>query len=328
MKKSIAAAALWIAYLATALWLSIANVGPFRPASRPLFQGGPALPPFGRGPGRFFPWQPGIRAVVLLNWTVTLFFAYLIAFWFSLEIRKDYPKRSAMRLAWNLIAASCAAAMIRYVFEFAMTLSGGPFPLANPLLGLRQIPNVLHSVLLVAGLVAMWVSFSRLRLGVRFLWTDWLAFAAVLAVTPQIRSLQLSLPDSGSAYAAIRFLQDADPLLIIASALTGVVLHRISREIQSGEMATALRYFVAFLILRPLLPVLRLLPGVQALPPVEFLLLGLGRAADWLFTLGVFHRWRFTQNAAELTARYERDPEAEIASGARDMSRESGTSKK
>ena len=48
---------------------------------------------------------------------ISLFFAYAIGFRAAWRVFDDYPRGSAMRLAWTLIAASCGAAAIRYGYK-------------------------------------------------------------------------------------------------------------------------------------------------------------------------------------------------------------------
>ena len=237
---------------------------------------------------------PGRPPVLAPGPGVLSLLAYLVAFWFAVRIPGDHPEGSAMRRAWRLIVWSCAMGMIRYVMELAAPA---------PLVGLRQAPNVLHLGLLLAGLVVTWSAFRELRMGVRLTAAHWAAVGAILVLAGLAFSMSGQLPDSGSVFPAIRFLQLLATLLIFAGALLGVVLHRISQEIGGGELAGSMRAIVAFLLLRPVIFVVRF-SLASGNPGAAVILLSVANASVWLLTLGVIYRWRLTERAAEMAERY------------------------
>jgi hypothetical protein len=233
-----------------------------------------------------------------------LILAYVLALWFSLAIRKDHAAGSAMRWSWLLIASGCAIALIRFSFELTFTLLN-PASAASPVIGLRQIPNAAGSLAVLAGLVVMRFGFSSFRMGTELRWIHKAAIAVSIILLPLVIVLRANLPDGRSIYPPIRLLQTADALLILASAIAGVLLHRISEQIGAGEMATALRYLVLYLILRPLAFVLRFVLADLAPPSMILLLVGFSGALQWLFAIAIFYRWRVTQHLSELAKRYQ-----------------------
>jgi hypothetical protein len=229
--------------------------------------------------------------------------ASVIGFCFALQIIKDHPKHSTMHLAWQFITASCALGVIRYSFEAGageLELLGA----GNPLLGFRQVPEVLSTITLLVGLAGIWRAFSSLKIGVRIDWSHGIAIVAILLLTPVLYSFFAFLPDSQSAYWVVRVAQSANPVLMLSGAVLGVILHLISRELGRGEMRVWLRYLVGYLTLRPLMFVIRVLL-ISSSPVAAATLVGIARSTDWLFALMIFHRWVLTQRARDLARDFE-----------------------
>jgi hypothetical protein len=218
-----------------------------------------------------------------------------------------------MRVAWFMIAASSAMSILRHAFAFTSHQAGWDRTMLHTLVSLRQIPIVLSLVFLTAGLVALWSSFAAIGMGARFRRTDLLWVAAIVAIVPFILSSRENMADSHSAYAIIRSLQSASPILLAVPALLGVALHRVRQEMGGGHFALALRLMIAFLIAR----LFSLLVGASELHDYGWLAsLSQGSfwAAQWLFALAALERWKLTLAAREMERRYESDPHAEIAS--------------
>ncbi|HXG31784.1 MAG TPA: hypothetical protein VNJ11_00345 [Bryobacteraceae bacterium] len=262
--------------------------------------------------GTLLAWHPGSPAVRPLQMLLHLAAAaaYLSAACVCRKITADHRGGTSMRLAWGLITASAAFAVLRHFFEWLVLAAGWIDTHLTTLVSLRQIPIVLSLVVLTAGLVAMWFSFAAVGMGVRFRLSDGLLLAGILAFVPAILSLREGMHDARSAYAWIRYLQAASPALLAAPALVAVVLHRIRQEMGGGEMSASMRYLAAFLVVRLVSLWLGLLPGA---PLATVLSRTLWWAAPWLFLLAVWRRWQVTVFAAQLAERYEKDPEAELA---------------
>ncbi|MCS6953976.1 MAG: hypothetical protein RMK57_04870 [Bryobacterales bacterium] len=242
--------------------------------------------------------------------------AYLVAVHLCRKIASDHGEKTRMRLAWGLITASAAIAVLRHVFEWLVLATGWIDAHLATLVSLRQIPIVLSLLLLTAGLAAMWSSFAAVGLGLRFRPSDGLLLGAILALVPAILVLRDSMHDAQSAYPLIRRLQSASPLLLAAPAAMSVVLHRIRQEMGGGRMAASLRCLAAFLVMRLVSLWLGLIPGVAA---ATILSRTLWWAAPWLFVVAVWHRWQVTVSAAQLAVRYETDPETELAEITREL---------
>jgi hypothetical protein len=261
--------------------------------------------------GALLAWHRGSAAVRPLQMLLHLAAAaaYLNAAYVCRKITEDHREGTRMRLAWGLITASAGMAVLRHFFEWLVLVTGWIDTRLTTLVSLRQIPIVLSLVLLTAGLVAMWSSFAAVGMGVRFRLSDGALLAGILAFVPAVLSLREGMHDARSAYAWIRSLQAASPVLLAAPALVAVVLHRIRQEMGGGEMSASMRYLAAFLVVRLVSLWLGLLPDA---PAATVLSRTLWWAAPWLFLLAVWRRWQVTVFAAQLAERYEEDPEAEL----------------
>ena len=270
---------LWLGFVVTALMISAGSYRLLRSgAVLPAASGAPALP----------------AAVLLL-------IAYVVMLWFSARNVADYPKGALMRTAWWLIAAAATAGLARIAFECIAAGSPGLLPW----IGLRQIPNVLHSALILSGALTMWTAFSRLGMGARFRWPHRVAIAAILAWMPVVYSVRDHLPDSHSALAFIRVLQASDPFFILAGAVAAVMLLSIRQEIGRSEMGLSVGFLVAYSILKPLAFGARALFAARY-PVLSAVLAGLARSCDWSLALAVFCRWKVTERSRAFVDEYNR----------------------
>jgi len=238
---------------------------------------------------------------------------YAFALYYWLKIAADHPRGSTMRIAWLLLAWSSAISIVRHTFEWTGYLSGFNRTMLTTLASLRQIPTVLALVFLTAGLIAMWSSFSAIGLGVRFRRTDLLWVAVIVAFVPLTLSVRENLADARSAYPLIRHLQSASPILLAAPALVGIVLHRIRQEMGGGQLATSLRFMLAFLVVRLAVLLVGNLPIRDEFPSLLIATQAASWAAPWLFPIAAVKRWNLTVSADALAERYENNPEREIA---------------
>jgi hypothetical protein len=235
---------------------------------------------------------------------------YAGATWYGVKIAADYPDSSAMKLAWRLIAAHAVFALLRHAYESLAVATGWMTGQATTLATLRQIPIVVSLILLAAGLVAMWSSFTAIGIGLRFRMGDYLLLGLILALVPLILSQQQEMVDSRSSYSFIRRLQAASPGLLAVPAAVSLILHRISREIGGGQLALSLRLLALFLLMRMLSLFLSLFPEWAILTVLSRTTFW---ATPWMFLLAVFYRWRLTVSASELAGRYEMDPARELS---------------
>lgn len=240
--------------------------------------------------------------------------AYAIAFHFCRKISSDHRAHSTMRIAWLLMAASCATAIVRHGFEWITFLLGWhQTSMLTTLVSLRQIPTVLGLVLLTAGLLAMWSSFAAIGLGLRFRGRDAGLLLVVLAFTLFILSHRQDMHDARSAYPLMRYLQSTSPVLLAVPALFGLVLQRISQEMGKGQLATSLRYLMWSLLLRLASLLVTLSPVLAGIPAIAISGTAAFWAAPWVFALAVVNRWGLTVSASSLAERYEANPEQELA---------------
>lgn len=109
-----------------------------------------------------------------------LLLCYGAGLWLAFRVYRDYPRGNAMSFSWLLIAASMAMGAIRYAFEIAAFAAGPEH--VGAAIGFRQAPNVLFNALLLAGVLTMWLAFSRYRMGVRFRWPHVIGFPGILSL--------------------------------------------------------------------------------------------------------------------------------------------------
>jgi hypothetical protein len=251
---------------------------------------------------------------VLYQWIAAT--AYGFAAHYAFKIAGDHRGPSTMRTAWLLIALGGLGEVVRHSFEclaFGLGWTEIGASETNALVSLRQIPMVLALVLLLAGLIAMWSSFTAIGLGVRWRRKDALIILAVLVFISLIMPLRDSLSDAQSVYPLITHIQSANPPLIAAAAVIGLVLYRISTEMQGGQLAASLSCMVAYLMARLVAMLLNLSPNLRGVLAFDVVARVTWWSVPLLFLLAVVYRWRLTLSAIELADRYERDPHAAIA---------------
>ena len=92
-------------------------------------------------------------------------------------------------------------------------------------------------------------------------------------------------------------------VLIAACAIAGVVLYRVSRDLESGLLAVSMRYIALMAVVRfaALLASTPWFAGVDWLR-VAFTAASIG--SDWLLTLVVFYRWRLIRQSEEMMKQY------------------------
>ena len=68
-------------------------------------------------------------------------------------------------------------------------------------------------------MLAMWSSFTSLRLGVRLRALDWALIGCILLLVPPVVSTRQNMADAESALAVVRYLQFASPFLLAIPAV-------------------------------------------------------------------------------------------------------------
>jgi hypothetical protein len=245
---------------------------------------------------------------------------YLVADTFALlycrRIWRDLREPSPMRTAWLLIGASSAASIIRHAFEWTTFLLGWHHhnnPLEATVVSLRQIPTVMSMLFLIAGLVFMWSAFAAIGLGLRYRLRDAALPLVILGLVAAVLSHRQELWDDRSVYPIIRYMQWSSPVVLALPALIGLVLQRISEEMDGGQFASSLRLLVWSLLLRLASLLTTFTPSLRGIEVVAIAGTAAFWAAPWLFVLAVVHRWRIAESLHELGDRYEKDPEQELA---------------
>lgn len=228
----------------------------------------------------------------------------LLSAFLGRRIASEHEPQTTMRLAWNLIAAGVFTNAVRTVYELVFQFMGRFNSAVHPALGLRQVIIVISFILTVAGLIAMWSSFTALDFGLRLRIVDFALIACILLLVPPVVWSQAALRDAHSPMLVVRSLQFASPFLLAVAASIAVVLYRISRELGEGLMAVTLRCVAAAFAIRLLALVVTTAPGLYAQragPVVQLVLLV---SAHWIYLLGLVYRRRLSLTTADLMEWY------------------------
>jgi len=240
--------------------------------------------------------------------------ANAIALYFCRRISRDHQKGSRMRLAWLLMAASCAMALVRHGFEWTTFLMGWhQTARLVSVVSLRQIPTVLAMVLLTAGLIAMWSSLAAIGLGTGFRPRDLVLPLVILALMAAVLPYRGELSDHRSVYPLMRYLQWSSPVVLAVPALISLGLQRISQEMGRSQFADFLRYLAWSLLLRLASLLATFTPVLKSVSVLAVAGTAAFWAAPWLFVLAVEQRWRITKSVSELTEVYVRNPQEAFA---------------
>jgi hypothetical protein len=246
--------------------------------------------------------------------------AHVMALILAVKLVHEFPARSRMRLAWQLIAQSVAAALVRHLIECFFVGFGWR---ENPWFGIRQIPLVLALVLLLAGLVVMWSAFSSLGLGLHARKVDFAALASILVVVPLALIFDRNVVDSETPVRFIQVLTLANPFLLAAPAGVGILLYRISVQLGEGQLARSLRYLAVFPALRLLLILVNAAPGHFAnMPYIDPFRLALQHSVSWFLALAIAERWQLTLQAMDKMKDYDQDAEILATVGAESKRKE------
>lgn len=237
--------------------------------------------------------EPGQQALWIGAMRLGSGLACVVGLALCARIAGDYARGTWMRRSWLLLAGSAAASVLRYWME--ALLIAGPDGWRY-LLEWRQVPSVLSLLLLVAGLLAMWRSLISLGLGFAATSSDWVLLVMIAALVPITVSFREGLSEWNSPHVLVRALQFSSPLLVAMLAGVTIPLHRLSCEMQGGQIARSLRWLLLFAVLRAVLFV-RIIPAVAALPWALTVHAVLTNTMQWLFALAVVYRWQLTAEA-------------------------------
>jgi hypothetical protein len=236
--------------------------------------------------------------------------AYALSLPLCWKIAADFDRRSLMGIAWRLMAASAAVAILRHAFEVLIWLTGWLKTDYRTIVSLRQIPIVASLVLLSAALACMWMSFHRVGLRPRWRVPDGMVILLILAFVPDVFLHRASLADANSVWPLFRHMQSASPFLLAIPAVLTIPLYRICQDMGGGLLAHSLRSLVVFLVVRVAALWISVVP--QPAGPVRLAGLVAAFITPWFFLLAVAERWQFTVSTMDLARRYEADGDFEI----------------
>jgi len=271
----------YIAFLTSVLWIVLRLIGDFvwRPA-----------------------WGRPDAAILVLEGVA----AYGIAMVLSFHIAAEYRRGYWLRIAWICFAIKSGIAVFRYAVDDPMLnlIRAGYYE--SPLSGLaRELPMAIALVFLVLGMLAMTRGFLQMGLGFKLLRRDWAAIVGVVAVLAALVYFRQdlsaarwkSLPLALQAQIAVQFLFNAAAGLSIA-------LNRFSMQMGGGDMATAMRCLIIYIVMRVLLVFVSmvLLPAFFGIERENFVTMFLYQASPWLFALAVVYRYQMNLNAAQQAA--------------------------
>jgi hypothetical protein len=217
--------------------------------------------------------------------------AYAVALPYCWRIRGDSTPHSPMWRAWTLMGLSALLSMVRHSYE--VVAEWGNWALTAR--SWRQVVIVASLLALTGGLLELGRAFRDAGMAPRWRRVDWvwLLLIACLAIPVVIHRERMG--DSASDIAAMRYLQSLSSVLLAVPVIIALGLHRISRSMTGGRWAVALRWMVAFLLVR-----LVNLYLVTALAMTGDWMHWSNVAAPWLFTMAAVERWSVTRAAVRM----------------------------
>lgn len=253
-----------------------------------------------------------------LNWwhathhQIRLVFACIGALSYGLSallcrrIAGEHRDSPGMRRAWMALAASACLSLLRHSGLAVISIgpTDGPDSLSAYIT--TQSFMALSLVFLTAGLFLMWRTFSALELGFPVQPIDIALFVSIVVLAPPIM-LSTSFTNPLPYDAMVPVFRYAGAILLSASAVMGILLHRIAVQMRGGELAKALRMLVIFTLGRLLISMLSAIPALRANAVVSILSQVIMQGIPFLFTLAAAYRWQITETAR--TAVAEREPD-------------------
>lgn len=231
---------------------------------------------------------------------------YLLGIVLAWRITLTQAVGSRMRVVWLLMTWSAGVAVARHLFEIGFWMVMGRVdPRIHPAAGFRQVLTMLSLALLLASLIAMWMSLRSAGLGAHFGYFDYAASVAALALLPIVLKYTVNQGDASAIWPFARALQFATPVVLAVSFLVGIALVRISAEMGGGEFSKCLQALTAFLFLR--------LGGhlLMTLPWGDWAVFGhllsdiVWTSLAGIFVLGLTHRWEMDRMLTEALAHCE-----------------------
>jgi len=187
--------------------------------------------------------------VIILGFFSAL--AYLLALALCLQISNEYEKRSWMRLGWLALGAMAAISAARYLFDNSLPHRFWPELATPPVLGVtREVFLVAEFLCLLAGVVAIWMAFHALGLGLRLLKRDQLLMLVTLVMMGVLIYERDSLSEHQSNSPLAVGLQLASHIILVLAAVCSVPLHRLCVQMGGGRMAHFMRMITAYALLR------------------------------------------------------------------------------
>ena len=216
-----------------------------------------------------------------------------------------------LRVAWLAMAANAGIFILRPLVETSLWNQIAPGYSQSPLQGfLLHLLIIPANCFFLAGVLAMWKTYSGIGLGFRIQGRDFAAMAAILALMFALMFYREHLTESQSPILTSRLLQPFGLALLSICAAMSLVLYRISMQMGGGRLAVALRWLTAFALLRASLVLLRSLKlefGPDSFWPAQHVnyLIEIGwLVVPWTFALAAVCRAEMTITAAkELRAR-------------------------
>ena len=256
------------------------------------------LPALAGGPAHFRVTEGALK-------TGTSILAYAVAVALNLGIAAEYRHAPWLRVAWLALAANAAVSIFRTLAESTLVNLAWAGYTRSPLFGvLQQSAIVSANSFLLVGVLAMWWAYHRAGLGFSVGRRDYAAMGGILALMLAILALRENLSLAGSPYLAVRHVQQAGMVLLLATSAASVVLYRLARQMGGGKLAAALRCLTLYAVLRGLFVFLgmlqQMLPAAATGPRrLSGLFLDLAwQLVPWVATLAAAYRADLTASAA------------------------------
>ncbi len=248
--------------------------------------------------GRSLPWGGASAAVAMCGKVL----AYSLAFGYCRAIATEYRPETWLRRAWNCMSLFAGVSVIRYLFDTQLIEAFWPgYWHGQVVTVLREVPGAVSLFFLACGVTSMAVAFLKTRLGFSLRGIDYVSMTCIFGFLLMV----LYLRDDMSAASRLRHwvprnAQLASHMFFCVTAAGAIVLLRLSRQMQGGQLALSMAWIIVHIGTRALLVAVVPFEGnLTAVPHLKFLESLVYESTPWMFTVAAACRYHLTAGATD-----------------------------
>ncbi len=171
----------------------------------------------------------------------------------TLVIAREHRATWWLRVAWWGLTAHAGISLLRAWIEFLLYHCNS-YPLGRWWMGLlTQVVIIGGTILMLFSMLAMIHAYQLVGLGLKIERRDWVIAALVLALIPLLMRWRMAFTEAASPLIFTRYLQQCGIYLLPVAATVGIVLQRQAMRMGGGQLALALRWLTAYVLLRAVL---------------------------------------------------------------------------